>query len=109
MSSLAEVTDTGFEKDVVKSATPTIVKFWAEWCGPCKAMNPVVEQVAKEFEGKIKIVGMNVDENQDIPGTLGITGIPALVFFKGGKEVARLVGTATRAKLTDEIKRNLGV
>jgi len=107
MSGLAEISDSTFVNDV--KAGPTIVKFWAEWCGPCKAMNPVVEQIAKELDGKVKFVGMNVDENQDVPGSLGITGIPAMVFFKGGKEVSRVVGAVNKSKLADEIKRVFGV
>ncbi len=86
------VTDGSFESEVLKSEVPVLVDFWAEWCGPCRALAPKLEELAGELSGKVKIVKVNVDENQSTPAKFGVRGIPALLLFKGGKEVGQLVG-----------------
>ena len=95
------VTDASFENDVVKSDTPVLVDFWAEWCGPCRALAPKLEEIAGEMGGKIKIVKMNVDENPQTPGQYGIRGIPAMLLFKGGKQVGELVGNHPKENITE--------
>ncbi len=85
-------TDSSFDNDVLKSDVPVLVDFWAEWCGPCRALAPKLEEVAQELTGRMKIVKVNVDENQATPGQYGVRGIPAMILFKGGKEVGQLVG-----------------
>ena len=98
------VTDASFEQDVMKSGTPVLVDFWAEWCGPCRALSPKLEEIAAEMGGKVKIVKMNVDENQKTPGQYGIRGIPALLLFKDGKQVGELVGNQPKDNITEFLK-----
>ncbi len=86
------VTDQTFEKDVLQSGTPVLIDFWAEWCGPCRALSPKLEEIAGEMKDKIKIMKLNVDENENTPRKYGIRGIPAMILFKGGQEVGQLVG-----------------
>ncbi len=95
----AKVTDSSFEADVLKSTVPVVVDFWAEWCGPCKMIGPSLEEISTEMAGKVKIVKMNVDENQGVPAKLGIRGIPALMMFKDGKLTAQKVGAAPKSAL----------
>ncbi|MGC2235442.1 MAG: thioredoxin [Pyrinomonadaceae bacterium] len=100
------VTDTNFEADVISSDKPTLVDFWAEWCGPCRAIAPTVEAVAEQFEGKANVVKMNVDENMNVPQQYGIRGIPTLILFKNGKEQERYVGgNISREKLAEMIQQ----
>jgi len=87
-----QVTDTDFEKDVLNADETVIVDFWAEWCGPCKALSPLVDELAAEMDGKAKIVKMNIDENPNTPTKLGVRGIPTLMVFKGGEVVETKVG-----------------
>ena len=98
------VTDASFNADVLSSQVPVLVDFWAEWCGPCRALAPKLEEIASEMTGKVKIVKMNVDENQSTPGEYGIRGIPALLLFKGGKQVGELVGNHPKDSITEFIK-----
>ena len=98
------VTDASFESDVVKSTTPVLVDFWAEWCGPCRSLAPKLEEIAVEMSGKVKIVKMNVDENPQTPGQFGIRGIPALLLFKDGKQVGELVGNQPKDNITEFLK-----
>ena len=95
-----KVTDASFKTDVLESVEPVVVDFWAEWCGPCKMIGPSLEEIGKEMHGKVKIVKMNVDENQEVPGKLGIRGIPTLMLFKDGKLAAQKVGAAPKGELT---------
>ena len=93
------VTDATFETEVLQSDLPVIVDFWAEWCGPCKQIGPALEELSAEYEGKIKITKVNVDENPNIPSQLGVRGIPALFMFKDGQVVSNKVGAAPKAAL----------
>jgi thioredoxin 1 len=97
--STEKVTDATFEADVIKSAEPVVVDFWAEWCGPCKMIGPSLEELAKDYAGKVKIVKLNVDENPAVAGKLGIRSIPTLMLFKDGKVAAQKVGAAPKGEL----------
>jgi len=100
------VTDGSFEADVLNSATPVLVDFWAEWCGPCRALAPKLEEIGQELNAKVKIVKLNVDENPTTPGKYGIRGIPAMILFKGGKEVGQLVGNHPKDAIVDFLSKN---
>jgi thioredoxin 1 len=97
------VTDDAFESQVIQASEPTLVDFWAEWCGPCKMIGPVVEEVAAEYAEKLRVAKMNVDENPKTPQNLGIRGIPTLILFKDGVEAKRIVGYRTKEALVDEL------
>lgn len=97
------VTDATFDQEVRKSDIPVIVDFWAEWCGPCKMIGPALEELASEYDGKIKIVKVNVDENPDSPAQMGVRGIPALFMFKNGQVVSNKIGAAPKAALQNWI------
>ncbi|MFN3455590.1 MAG: thioredoxin [Pseudobdellovibrio sp.] len=101
------VTDQSFQSDVLNSSTPVLVDFWAEWCGPCRALAPKLEEVAAELGGKVKIVKMNVDENPSTPGQFGIRGIPAMLLFKDGKQVGELVGNHPKENITQFLSSHI--
>jgi thioredoxin 1 len=101
------VTDASFKSDVLDSAVPVLVDYWAEWCGPCKMIAPILEEVAKEYHGRLKIAKLNIDENPKTPGEFGIRGIPTLILFKGGNVEATKVGALSKSQLTAFIDSNL--
>ena len=101
------VTDATFKNEVLESNLPVLVDYWAEWCGPCKMIAPILDEVATAYEGKLQIAKMNVDENREIPGKLGIRGIPTLMVFKGGQLAATKVGAMSKAQLTAFIDQQL--
>ena len=101
------VTDDTFDPEVLKSDTPVLVDYWAEWCGPCKSIAPILDEVAKEYEGRLKIAKINVDENQQVPARFGIRGIPTLMLFKNGELAATKVGALSKAQLTAFIDSHL--
>lgn len=86
------ITDQSFEKDVLQAGVPVLVDFWAEWCGPCRALGPKLEEIAAELKDKVKIVKLNVDENPGMPAKFGVRGIPTMIIFKNGQEVDQIVG-----------------
>ena len=101
------VTDDSFELEVLKSETPVLVDYWAEWCGPCKSIAPILHEVAKEYEGRLKIAKINVDENQQVPAKFGIRGIPTLMLFKNGNVEATRVGALSKSQLTAFLDSNI--
>jgi len=98
-------TDANFETECLKSQIPVLVDFWAEWCGPCRALAPLVDQVAEENHGKLKVMKMNVDENPETPAKYGIRGIPTLILLKNGELVDQLVGSVPKNKLDQFVTR----
>ena len=101
------VTDATFKGEVLESSVPVLVDYWAEWCGPCKMIAPILDEVAREYTGKLKIAKLNIDDNQKTPGEYGIRGIPTLMLFKGGNVEATKVGALSKSQLTAFIDSNL--
>jgi len=97
------VTDATFQKEVLEATLPVLVDFWAPWCGPCRMVAPVIDELAAEYDGKVVIAKVNTDENQVIPGKFGIMGIPSIILFKGGAEVERLVGARPKKALAERL------
>lgn len=104
---IKELTDTNFETEVLKSEIPTLVDFWAVWCGPCKQIAPVVDALADEYQGRFKVAKMDVDHHQIVPQQYGVRSIPTLLIFKGGKVVKQLIGAMPRSKLEAELQKVL--
>lgn len=102
-----EFSDSNFEQEVLKSETPVLVDFWAEWCGPCRMIGPIVEEIATEYNGKAKIGKMNIDMNQSTPMKYGVRSIPTLLVFKNGEVVDKIVGAVPKALITDKIDNQL--
>ena len=104
---IKHVTDASFEADVLKADKPVLVDYWAEWCGPCKMIAPILEEVSKDYDGRLQVAKMNVDENRDVPAKFGIRGIPTLMLFKNGQLAATKVGALSKAQLTSFIDGQL--
>lgn len=100
-----EVSDNTFESDVLKSELPTLVDFWAPWCGPCKSIAPVLEQIAADYAGKVKIVKVNIDDNPQTPAQYNVRGIPNLVFFNNGQVVEQIVGAVPKEQLVEALNK----
>jgi thioredoxin 1 len=107
MADVVHVSDANFETEVLKSALPVLVDFWAPWCGPCRMVGPVVEKLAKDYDGKLKVCKVNTDESQQTPGKYNIHGIPTLIIFKQGAEVERMVGYLPEPALKAKIDPHL--
>ncbi len=107
MSSINHVTDSSFEQEVLKAQGPVLVDFWAEWCGPCKMIGPVLEEIAGDYAGKLKIAKLNIDENPQTPPKYGIRGIPTLMLFKNGQVEATKVGAVSKSQLAAFIDGNM--
>ncbi len=106
-TNLFMVTDANFQKEVLEADKPTFVDFWATWCGPCKMIGPIFEELSKEYTGKVKFAKVNVDENPKTPANYGVRGIPTLILFKGGKVVDQLVGAVPKNQLENMVKKVL--
>ena len=108
MADVMHVSDANFESEVIKSDLPVLVDFWAPWCGPCKAIAPILEKLAEKYDGKLKVCKVNTDESPETPGKFNIHGIPTLIIFKGGQEADRHVGMAPEPVLSQKIEAHLG-
>ena len=104
-NNVSEVSDSSFDSEVLKSGVPVLVDFWAPWCGPCKSIAPVLEELAGQFVGKIKVVKVNVDDNPHTPTQFNVKGIPNLVFFKNGKVIEQIVGAVPKEQLATAISK----
>lgn len=104
---MLEVNDANFEEEIMQHEGLTLVDFWAPWCGPCRMVGPIIEQVAAEFEGKVKVAKVNVDEAPAAPNRFGVRGIPTVILFKGGEEVDKIVGAVPKAKFVEMINRHM--
>lgn len=104
-SDVVTLEDGTFDTEVLKSETPVLVDFWAIWCGPCKAIGPAVDELAKEYKGKLKVAKMDIDHHQEVPQKYGIRSIPTLLLFKGGRVVDTIIGAVPKSKLVDAVKK----
>lgn len=107
MSKAVEVSDATFEAEVLKHASPVLVDFWASWCGPCRTLSPIIDAISAEYEGRIKVAKINVDENQSLAAKYAIMSIPTLVLFKEGEEVERIIGFIAQRNLSEKLKAHL--
>lgn len=101
-------TDANFQSDALASSVPVLVDFWAAWCGPCRTMSPIVDELANEFEGRVTVGKMNVDENPQTPGQFGIMSIPTFLLFKGGQVVEQMVGSMSKEAMRERVMKHLG-
>ncbi|MGB9594211.1 MAG: thioredoxin [Anaerolineae bacterium] len=108
MGEVIHLTDANFDQEVVQSSLPTLTDFWAAWCGPCKMIAPIVEQLAQEYEGKMKVTKLDVDQNPTVATRFGVMSIPTLILFKNGQPVERIVGYMPKEKLVERLKPHLG-
>jgi thioredoxin 1 len=104
---IEHTSDAAFDTDVLKSDTPVLVDYWAEWCGPCKMIAPILDEVARDYDGRLRVVKLNVDDNQSVPARFGIRGIPTLMLFRNGAQVATKVGALSKSQLTAFLDSNL--
>ncbi len=104
---ILHVSDASFEEDVLKASGPVLVDYWAEWCGPCKMIAPILDEVAEEYDGRLSVAKLNIDENEATPPKIGIRGIPTLMLFKDGSVVATKVGALSKSQLTAFIDSNI--
>jgi len=104
---ISHITDGTFDEEVLKDDVPVLTDFWAQWCGPCRTIAPVLEEIAQEYDGQLKIAKINVDENPETPARFGIQGIPTLILFKDGEPVERLVGAMPKDRLLSHIRPHL--
>ncbi len=103
---IKHISDASFDADVLQSSQPVLVDYWAEWCGPCKMIAPILDEIAKDYNGRLSVAKMNVDQNRDVPAKFGIRGIPTLMIFKDGQLAATKVGAQSKAQLTAFIDGN---
>ncbi len=106
-SNIVNISDATFEEEVINSDLPVLVDYWAEWCGPCKMIAPILDELANDYEGRVKICKVNIDENAELPARFGIRGIPTLMLFKNGNSEATKVGAASKAQLVEFLDANL--
>ena len=107
MAAITQVGDVTFEAEVIRSNLPVLIDFWAPWCGPCKSIAPVIEELARQYEGKLKVAKLNVDENPVTPSRYGVRGIPNLILLKGGAVKEQMVGVVPKSRLVDAIEKVL--